>query len=287
VGGGVQSEPYYQLFGTQASLNLLTPVNHTHYDALQTSLSRRFGNGYSFNAGYTFSKNTGICCNTMADTAPAISLPQYINLERALEPFDRTHVLTVSAVAELPFGKGKPMLNRGGWVSAVTGGWQLSGLFSVYSGLPFSVSASGTSLNAPGGNTQRANQVKQNVAILGGIGPTSPYFDPLAFAPVTTAAFGTAGYDTLRGPRTVNLDLSLFRSFHIAERWNLQFRAEAFNLSNTPHFSVPSANVSNMVLNSDGSIKNLGGYSTISSTLGTGREGIDQRELRLGLRLSF
>jgi hypothetical protein len=163
----------------------------------------------------------------------------------------------------------------------------LSGLFSVYSGLPFSVSASGTSLNAPGGNTQRANQVKQNVAILGGIGPTSPYFDPLAFAPVTTAAFGTAGYDTLRGPRTVNLDLSLFRSFHIAERWNLQFRAEAFNLSNTPHFSVPSANVSNMVLNSDGSIKNLGGYSTISSTLGTGREGIDQRELRLGLRLSF
>src|SRR5579875_332238 len=287
VGGGVPSERYYQLFGTQAALNLLTPVNHTHYDSLQSSLGRRFAKRYSVDVGYTFSKNTGICCNFLADTAPAISIPQYMNLARALEPFDRTHVLTISSVAELPFGKGRRWLSGGGFLSAVTGGWQLSGLFSDYSGLPFSVSASGTSLNAPRGNTQRANQVKQSVQILGGIGPNESYFDPFAFAPVTTAAFGTAGYNTLRGPGTRNLDLSLFRNFRFTERWNLQFRAEAFNLTNTPHFSTPNGNVSNLVLNPNGTIKSLGGYTTITSTLGTGREGIDQREIRLGLRLSF
>ena len=67
----------------------------------------------------------------------------------------------------------------------------------------------------------------------------------------------------------------------------MQFRAEALNLTNTPHFSNPGANVSNMVLNTDGSIRSLGGYTVITSTTGTGREGIDERMFRLGLRIIF
>jgi len=67
----------------------------------------------------------------------------------------------------------------------------------------------------------------------------------------------------------------------------MEFRAEAFNLTNTPHFSNPGANVSSMVLNPDGTIRSLGGYTVITSTTGNGREGIDERLFRLGLRITF
>jgi hypothetical protein len=156
----------------------------------------------------------------------------------------------------------------------------------LYSGTPFTVSAASTSLNVPGSN-QRANLVKSSVQILGGTGPNQSYFDPLAFAPVTTATFGTAAFDLVRGPGTFNFDGGLFREFRAGERWKVQFRAEALNLTNTPHFSNPSANVSNMVLNGDGSVRNLGGYTVITSTTGIGREGIDERLFRLGLRITF
>ena len=170
--------------------------------------------------------------------------------------------------------------------SKLAGGWQLNGLIAAYSGTPFTVSASGTSLNAPG-NSQRANLVKSNVAILGGTGPNQSYFDPLAFAPVTTPTFGTAGFDSVRGPGAFNFDAGLFREFAVSDRWRVQFRGEALNATNTPHFANPGANVSNLVLNNDGSIRSLGGYTVITSTTGVGREGVDERMFRLGLRITF
>src|SRR4051794_18468782 len=134
------------------------------------------------------------------------------------------------------------------------------------------------------GNTQRADQIKPEVEILGGHGPGQSYFDPLAFANVTQARFGTAGFNTLRGPGTANVDFSIFRTFRLAERLNLQFRGEAFNLTNSPHFANPGASVANLSLNPDGSVKSLGSYTIISGTTGVGREGIDQRALRFGVR---
>ena len=142
-------------------------------------------------------------------------------------------------------------------------------------------------MNLPGSN-QRADQIKPKVEILGKTGPNESYFDPLAFAPVTAVRFGTVGYNTLRGPSATNLDMGLFRSFNVTEKWKMEFRAEALNVSNTPHFGLPNGNVSNLQLNpADGTIRNLGGYSTITSTVGIGREGIDERVFRFGLRLSF
>ena len=67
----------------------------------------------------------------------------------------------------------------------------------------------------------------------------------------------------------------------------MQFRVEIFNVTNTPHFANPGANVSNLTLNQDGTVKNLGGFSSITNTANTGREGIDERLIRLGLRLGF
>jgi len=226
----------------------------------------------------------GLCCDDSGDGQPSILIPQYFELNRALMPQDRPNNFRLSAIAELPFGKGKAFLNRDGVESMIAGGWSLNGIFSRYSGALFSVSSAATSLNAPG-SSQRADQVKANVAILGGVGG-APYFDPLAFAPVTTARFGTAGFDSMRGPGVGNLDFSVFRQFRITEKYSLQLRAESFNLSNTPHFGTPGGNVSNMQLNPDGSVKSLGGFAQITSVSAPSRL-VDERYFRFGLRFSF
>jgi hypothetical protein len=133
-----------------------------------------------------------------------------------------------------------------------------------------------------------ADRIKSSVATLGGIGSGKSWFDPLAFAPVTDARFGNAGYDSMRGPGYANLDLGIFRQFALhGSQQTLQFRVEIFNITNTPHFANPNANVSNLLLNPDGTVKDLGGFSSITGTANTGREGIDERLIRLGLRFGF
>jgi hypothetical protein len=286
LGAGQAGQPLNQLFGRTATTNFFTPLGHGHYDSLQSTLERRFAGGYQIQANYTWSKAMNLCCADKEDAGPQIAIPAYMNLNRAVLPYDRTQVFTFSGIAELPFGRGKKLLSHGGPASAIASGWQVNGLLSSYTGLPFSVSGSSTSLNAPG-NTQRADQIKPNVAILGGVGPGQSYFDPLAFASVTQVRFGTAGFDSLRGPGQINLDFALFRSFRVSERVRVQFRAQAFNFTNTPHFANPGANAANLVLNANGTVNNLGGFTVITATTGNGREGIDQRVVQLALRLSF
>jgi outer membrane receptor protein involved in Fe transport len=281
LGAGTAGQPYFQKYGRTAETAQLGPVGNNKYDSLQTTLSKRFAKGYQVNVVYTWSKVIGICCDELSDNPPRVQALNYFYLNRALMPYDRTHNFNASFVAELPFGSGK-RLATGRAASAILGGWQVNGLLSIYSGSPFSVSASDT-LSLPG-STQRADQVKPEVAIFG---DPSSYFDPTAFAGVTGARFGTAGYNSLRGPGVSNLDFSIYRTFKITEKLTTQFRAEVFNLTNTPHFSNPSANASNLQLNGDGSVRNLGGFTTITSTSGIGREGVDERLFRFGLRFAF
>jgi Carboxypeptidase regulatory-like domain/TonB dependent receptor-like, beta-barrel len=286
VGGGRASQLLYQKFGRTGSANLITNFGHHTYNSLQTTLKRSFSNGIQFYMSYTWSKSIGTCCDLYSDKNPRINDPDYSGLNKALFSRDRAHNFNISTVAELPFGKGRRFVNRDGAASAILGGWQVSGLFTAYSGRPFDVTASGSSLNASG-NTQRADQVKPEVAILGGTGPGQSWFDPLAFEPVTAARLGTAGYSTLRGPGLVNLDFSLMRSFQLTESIRFELRGEALNFTNTPHFNNPSGNVSNLQLNSDGTVKNLGGYTEIRSIANVGREGMDERVIRVGLRFRF
>jgi hypothetical protein len=135
------------------------------------------------------------------------------------------------------------------------------------SGRPFSVTASATSLNAPG-NTQRADQVKPEVKILGGVGRGQPYFDTTAFRPVNEARFGTAGFNSLYGPGRFNWDFGLFRIFQVTEGSRLEFRAEAFNFTNTPKFGNPAANVSSA------------GFGEITTAT-------EERQFQVGLRFQF
>ena len=102
------------------------------------------------------------------------------------------------------------------------------------------------------------------------------------------SVFSGNGRNTFRGPFQSRFDLALMKRTRLRENVNLDFRADAFNATNTPHFSNPNGNVSNLVLNGDGTIKSLGGYTTITSTIGGfGREGIDQRQLQVGLKIRF
>ena len=284
LGAGTAGQPYFATFGRTTATELLTPVGHNKYDSLQTSLQRRMSNGFSLNFNYTFSKALGICCDDLSDGYPSIQIPQYMRLNRAVMPYDRPHTFGAAFLAEAPFGRGKKWLSSG-FGSKIAGGWKVNGLIAAYSGQPFTV-GSNTPLNAPN-NSQRASLAKSSIQILGGTGPNQSYFDPFAFTPSLTNTIGTAALDAVRGPGTFNFDGGLFREFRFTERWKMEFRAEAFNLTNTPHFSNPGANVSSMVLYPDGTIKSLGGYTVISSTTGTGREGIDERLFRAGLRITF
>jgi len=282
LGQGAAGQPFNRKFGRTANTELLGPVGTNKYDSLQTTLKRRFANGFQMDVSYTWSKVIGICCDELSDGAPRVQALDFFYLNRALMPFDRTHNFTTSFVAELPFGRGKKLMNGGGVASAIAGGWQVNGLLVMYSGSPFNITSADT-LQLPGSN-QRADQVKGEVQILG---DPSSWFDPLAYRAVTGARFGTAGYNSLRGPGTKNLDFSIYRTFKFNERLSLQFRAEAFNLTNTPHFSNPGANVSNLQLNTDGTVRALGGFSTVTTTSGIGRDGIDERIYRFGLRFAF
>ena len=287
VGAGRSGQPYFQRFGRFAQTSAVQPVATSKYDSLQATLSRRFAGGVQMNFAYTFSKAVGLCGITNSDNAPCIQASGFLSLNRSLQGFDRTHNFQANFIAELPFGTGKRFANSRGFASAALGGWQVNGLLSAYSGLPFSVSADGASLNLPG-SAQRADQVKSDVRKLGGVGRGEAYYDWTAFAPVsgtTGVRFGTAGFNTLRGPELVNVDLGIFRQFRLRERINLQFRAEAFNATNTPHFSNPSGNISNLRVNPDGSFRE--GVFEVTGVNAPGREGVDERVFRFGLRLSF
>jgi hypothetical protein len=124
--------------------------------------------------------------------------------------------------------------------------------------------------------------VKSDVQILGGIGPTSAWFDPLAFKPVTEARFGTAPFNVLHGPGVASWDFSVFRQIGLHRQMNLQVRLDAFNVTNRPRFSNPGGNVSNLRLNADGSVNNLNTFAVITST----QDG-SERQVRLGLRLGW
>lgn len=281
IGGGQAGRQLNRQFGRTGQTRLIAPIGDSEYNALQARLERRFSSGVQFAVNYTLSKSTGIAGNPNSDGALRINIPEYYDLNRSYSDFDRRHNLHITNITVLPFGPNRRWLNSGDVLSQIVGGWQVNNIVSFYSGTPFSVTASGTSLNAPE-NDQRADQVKADVQILGGIGRSAPYFDPLAFAPVTDPRFGTAPFNVLHGPGVASWDLGVFRQFGLPRQMNLQLRVEAFNVTNRPRFSNPAGNVSNLRLNPDGSVRDLNGFGVITST----QDG-SERQVRFGVRLGW
>jgi hypothetical protein len=205
-------------------------------------------------SSFTWSRTRGINAGN-SDSGLRFFVPSQYSKNNALADFDREFTWTSAVNYELPFGKGKPWATSGA-AAAIFGGWQINPTLSLYSGLPFIVTADGSSLNAPQ-NTQVADRVA-NAKKLGGVGTGAPFYDPSSFSPVCVTAapvgsglpctgaarFGNMSLNELRGPRLFNMNLGLFRSFQVTERWNVQFRAEAVNFTNTPSLNNPNANVS-------------------------------------------
>ena len=276
-GGGNNGRALFPQFGRIANINMLMPFNTATYDSLQTQLTHPLSAHAMLGMSYTFSKAINYADNS--DSGLTWNWHPMWERNRALADFDRPHNLQIYGIYELPFGPGRAWA-REGLPAIIAGGWQLNGVFSAMSGTPFTVTSSGTSVNAPG-NTQTADQVMETVRILGGVGRGNSYFDPNAFAPITAVRFGNSGRNALRGPGLVNLDASLFRDFKIAAGTTMQFRAEVFNVTNTPAFNNPGANASSPTRAADGTILNLNGYTEITSAQAT------ERQVRFALRVLF
>jgi hypothetical protein len=231
-----------------------TANGHSFYNALNLRLEKRYGSGLNFLTNYTWSKNidsNGSGSSAFSQNGGTTYPLDSYNLwrERAVAPLDVPHVFNASYGYELPFGRGKPWLNSGlpAWT---LGGWQVNGITTLRSGFPTDIRTS----RVPGSNMMFANFNVPDVV------PGQPlflpnkgvdgWFNPAAFsepiqvgaangAPITM--FGNAGRRIGRGPGSVNFDFSVFKNFALRETITLQFRAESFNLTNTPTFNLPGA----------------------------------------------
>jgi hypothetical protein len=242
-----------------SATNAYLPWISAHYDALQAQLERRFSKGFTLLAAYTYSH--GLDNDN--------SSPQYaydLALEKASSSFDIRQRFVLSSVYELPFGKGKPFLNQSAIGNALAGGWQLSGIFTAQTGLPFTPTESVDASNT--GATERPNVIGA-AALSSRQHSVQDWFNLPAFAPPAAYTFGNSGRNILRGPGLVNTDLSLSRVVHLRERFNIEFRAEAFNLFNTPQFGLPNAVLGTAT---------AGTITTVQNP---------QRELQFALRFAF
>ncbi len=272
-GLGEAGRPLNRRFGRTADTQMFKPFLGARYDSLQARLDRQFSQGL-LKLSYTWSKATDY-----TDGEGGTLMwpdPSQLARNRAVAGYDRTQTLRAAWVADLPFGAGRRWGNENPISRAALSGWQVNGILSAYTGTPFTVGASGTSLNAPG-QSQTADQVKPAVQKIGAIGRTAAFYDPTAFVAVTRVGYGNSGRNILRGPGLVNVDLSVFRNFRVTEKARIQLRAEAFNVSNTPHFGNPSASVS-----TPSSFMTITSASSSSNNVEGG-----ERVFRFALRLSF
>ncbi len=274
-GGGNAGRLLANVTGSQVDLTSNTPFRSASYHGLQAQLSRRIGQGVNMGFVYTWSHAINFNDNSTY-SGLTFNYPTYWDRNKGTAGFDRTNNLQWWTVAQSPFGK------NGNWMKTgvggmLLGGWELNTILSKMSGLPFTISDAGTVLNAPG-NTQVADLVKPSVAInqtyrssTNNLAGKPTYFDITAFAPVTGAArFGTSSRNMLRGPGLFNLDASIVREFGIWENLKFQFRFEGFNVTNTPAFANPNANISAanfgyvtaLAANSGGRSLNLAGRFT-------------------------
>ncbi|MBS1872482.1 MAG: TonB-dependent receptor [Acidobacteria bacterium] len=269
-GGGTASRPYYSKFGRSLATNMWDGYLSSNYNSLQTSVRKSLTHGLMLQGAYTWSKAMDMTDDDGWASVGWNWAPVF-KRNRAPAGFDRTHVFQMGWVYQLPFGKDKKFVTSG-VPALILGGWSVNGVMSSYTGTPFTVTASGSTLNAPN-NTQTADQVAA-INKLGGIGRGSYYWDPASFKDPAVvspgvARFGTTGRNLMRGSGAWNTDVMINRTFKVTERVSTDFRAEFYNFPNTAHFGGVSS----------GSIAS-GNFMRILSSSG-------ERQIRFGLRLGF
>jgi hypothetical protein len=233
-------------------------VGRSSYEAFEFRLDHKTHAGLTYLVSYTWSKSIDFgCSGWFGAEGCSIQDPYSYKVDRSVSGFDLPQIFSFSAVYQLPFGRGQKFDFGNAFANYVLGNWQLNGILSFTSGVPYDVTVSGDIANT-GNTTERANLVLNNTAAPN----QSPnlWLNPAAFAVPPNFTFGTLGRNSLRGDWFRNLDMSLFRRFPIHENLGIEFRAEAFNLTNSVVFGNPDSNLNDV------------NFGVISGTRNTPRE---------------
>jgi len=264
-----------QQFG---SIMFLSNSADSVYHSMQTTLRKRFGNGLLFNFAYTYSKviddqSGDPIVTTFTPTSVATIDSTNLRNERARADFDQRHVVILTWIYELPFGKGqKWMSNAPKAVNGILGGWSLQGFNSNASGQPFSITSGSktafysTSTNSRAvivGNTLPSDSLQPKPGVIG------PVFfqDPSAFALAAPGSPGM-GRNMFNGPWYWDMDGAISKTFSATERVKITFRMEAFNALNHANFrKLSNATVgSNSILSANFGLAGNQSLATSTST---------------------
>ena len=261
--GAIQARRPYPAWST---VTWLDDVGTSSYNALTVRLERRYANGLTFLSSFAYSKALDLGTTASSGTSPQD--PRNLRAEWGPATFDARLRYVGSVVYELPFGKGRRWLRSSpGWLDAVAGGWEATGIITLQRGSPFNVTTSKDISNTGGSNRPFVvgNPHLSNPSIL-------EWFNTAAFSNVVPGggySYGNAGRDILVGPGLQNFDLGLFKNYRLTERFGIQFRAEAFNALNHADFSNPTADA------------NSSSFGQISST------STSNRDIQFGLKVLF
>jgi TonB dependent receptor len=229
----VNSRRIYQNFQT---ITTDTSGGNSSYQSLQVNWNRRFSKGFTLLGSYVYSKSIDIASNDgNSGLGNQASDPFNWNKDRGLSDFDIRNRFVTSFIYSLP------AFNASGWVKSVVGGWQIDGILTLQSGLPFTVLA-GVDRSLAGVNLDHSD-VLGPVATYNDRSRASKvaeYFNTSAFALPALGTFGTSGRNILEGPGLENLDAGLFKEIPIDEQRRFEIRWETFNTLNRPNFFNPN-----------------------------------------------
>ena len=263
--------PYAQYGYGSAYLEQIVTNGRADYDALQMRVQRRMSGGLSYTVAYTWGKALGDFLDHLSAGGGAIGnapgSTYAMEKDYGLLAFDIPHRLVTSFIYELPFGPDHRFATDGA-AGAVFGGWSVNGILTLSAGRPLTVTTTDQAGTGPG-RIARANCVGD--AVPDGFDQTlNSWMDPKTFAPTTTRTYGNCANNTVRGPGSKSMNMSIFRSIKLGGEKRAEFRIETFNLFNWVNYGFPAANISN-----------LGTFGRITSSVG------DQRELQLALKFYF
>ncbi|MSO34913.1 MAG: TonB-dependent receptor [Acidobacteria bacterium] len=263
--------PYAQYGYGSAYLEQIVTNGRADYDALQARMQKRMGGGLAYTVAYTWSKALGDFLDHLSAGGGAIGnapgSTYAMEKDYGLLAFDIPQRLVTSFIYELPFGPGR-RFEPSGAAGAILGGWSVNGILTLSDGRPLTVTTTDQAGTGPG-RIARANCI--GAAVPDGFTQgLDSWMDPAGFAATTSRTYGNCANNTVRGPGSKSMNLSVFRSIRMGADRRAELRVETFNLFNWVNYGFPAANISN-----------LGTFGRITSSIG------DQREVQLALKFYF
>jgi hypothetical protein len=268
--------PYPQYTATSGVSVSNADTGSSLYYAFFFRAQRRFSNGLSLLASYTWSRSkddlTGVSLAGASGIANVAGPQNAYNpaAEWSLSTQDTPNRFTTAITYELPFGKGKQFLTSNGLLNWIVGGWSANAVSTIQNGYPLSVTQTNNN-SVFGGSYQRPNATGVAPATTGSADDRiGDWLNPAAFSQAPAYTFGNISrFLDVRGPGLFNWDLSLNKSFAIRERYKAQFRAEALNATNTVYFGNPVTSI------------NSATFGQITSQIN------NPRLIQLGIRVTF